>query len=49
MLYEEQRKRDISISKAKQIKSNRLIFQENEGSIQEEASSTAKKAQKKMI
>ena len=42
-LYEYQRKRDISISKEKQMQSNRFIFQESEGSIQEEAVSTVKK------
>ena len=48
-LYEYQSKRDISISKEKQIQSNRFIFQESEGSIQEEAVSTVKKDSKKMI
>ena len=46
-LYEYQRKRDISISKEKQIQSNWFIFQESEGSIQEEAVSTVKKGLKK--
>ena len=47
-LYEYQRKRDISISKEKQIQSNRFIFQKSEGSIQEESVSTVKKGSKKM-
>ena len=48
-LYEYQRIRDIFISKEKQIQSNRFIFQEIEGSIQEEAVSTVKKGSKKII
>ena len=46
VLYEYQRLRDISISKAKHIQNNRFIFQENEGLIQEESVSTAKNGSK---
>ena len=41
--YEYQRKRDISISKEKQIRSNKFILQKSQGSIKEEAFSTLKK------
>ena len=48
VLCEYQRKIDISISKTKQIRSNRFIFQESEGSIQEESVSTVKKGSKEV-
>ena len=46
VLYEYQRLRNISISKAKQIRGNRFIFQESEGLIQEESVSTSKNGSK---
>ena len=46
VLYEYQRKRDTSISKAKQIRSNRFIFQKKDCSAQEEAVSKLKKDSK---
>ena len=46
VLYEYQKLRDISVSKAKQIRSNRFISQESEGLMQEESVSTAKNGSK---